>query len=288
MTPHEKAEREGEGIHTIYIDVLFCVNFIIDYMLLLLVKTFLSLSCRLRRLLAGAAVGGITSFVILLPPMPSGFSLIISLASACMIVGTAFAPLSVRVFFKAAVSFFLISFLYCGMMMAIWMLFSPDNIIIRNTTVYIGISPVALVVTAVICYVIIKTAVRITGKRSPALLTCTVSADIGGEELIVIGKVDTGNTLKEPFSGSPVIVVERGACYSVKVLSEMTVASLTPGCRVIPFTSVGGKGMLPAYKAENIRVKYGGIEYHVSAYIAVCEEGMITGGEKAIVPFDIF
>ena len=56
--------------HTIYLDILFCVNFVVDYILLLTVRRFLSLSCRRRRLLAGAAAGGLLSFVILLPPMP--------------------------------------------------------------------------------------------------------------------------------------------------------------------------------------------------------------------------
>ena len=103
-------QEAGSMNHEIYLDILFCTNFIIDYMILLSVKRFLSLSCRLRRLLPAAAAGGLCSFVILLPPLPSGLSLIISFACACFVVGAAFAPIPRKMFFKAAAAFFLISF----------------------------------------------------------------------------------------------------------------------------------------------------------------------------------
>lgn len=267
-------------MHTIYLDILFCVNFIIDYMLLLLVKTFLSLSCRLRRLLAGAAVGGLSSFVILLPPMPSGFSLIISLAAACAVVGSAFSPMPKKMFFKAAAAFFLVSFVYCGIMMAVWMLFSPENILIRNTSVYIGISPISLVITAVFCYVIMLVIIRITGRGRPSSSLCSMKCIIDSKEVSLSGKVDTGNSLKEPFSGLPVIVIKRSCCPS---LQETEIQ----GCRLIPFTSVGGNGMLTGIKVKDISIKYDGAVYHADAYIAPCDNKLITGPEDAVVPYEL-
>lgn len=269
-------------MHTIYLDILFCVNFIIDYMILVTVKKFLYLSCRLRRLILGAAVGGLSSFVILLPPMPSGFSMIISFASACFVIGSAFAPLTKKVFLKAAGVFFLISFGYCGIMIAIWLLFTPDILVIRNSSVYIAISPLVLVVTSLFCYVIMQVILRITGKGKPEHMICTVKMLYNGREITFKGYTDTGNILKEPFSGIPVIVAKKSLFRG-----EFCGDKFDMGMRLIPFSSVGGDGLLQAFKAENISIITQGMKRKVIAYIALCDDSKITGEEDAVIPFEL-
>lgn len=270
---------------TIYIDILFCVNFVIDYIILLTVRKFLSLSSRRRRLMLGAAVGGICSFVILLPPIPSGMSMVISFLTACAVVASAFAPLGRKLFIKTASAFFLISFGYCGAMIAVWILFSPQNIVIRNSSVYIAMSPITLVITAVVCYVILRVIMRITGRGDIGDTICTLSIRYGGKEVVCKGKVDTGNTLREPFSGDMAIVVRR------ELFSEFPELSLSgemeKGIRLIPYSSVGGEGVMPAFRAKNIRMTAGGKSYDVSAYVALCDGNRITGETDALVPSEL-
>ncbi len=52
---------------TIYIDVLVCLNFIVNYFLLLATGKFLSRPCKRWRMLLGAFLGGLYSLYILLP-----------------------------------------------------------------------------------------------------------------------------------------------------------------------------------------------------------------------------
>lgn len=274
-------------VHTIYLDILFCVNFIIDYMILVSVKKFLSISCRLRRLLLGAAVGGISSFVILLPPMPSGFSLIISLATAFFVIGSAFAPLPRTVFLKASAAFFMVSFAYCGIMIALWLVFSPDNMVIRNSSVYIAISPIMLVLTALFCYVLMRVIIRITGKGKPECTVCTVNVLYQTKDIIFQGKLDTGNTLKEPFSGTPVIVAKKSVFADFPKLRQLSAGNISEGIRLVPFATVGGGGMLPAFKAERVFIRTAGITHNVGAYIALCDDEKITGGDDAVIPYEL-
>ncbi len=274
-------------VHTIYLDILFCVNFIIDYMILVSVKKFLSISCRLRRLLLGAAVGGISSFVILLPPMPSGFSLIISLATAFFVIGSAFAPLPRTVFLKASAAFFMVSFAYCGIMIALWLVFSPDNMVIRNSSVYIAISPIMLVLTALFCYVLMRVIIRITGKGKPECTVCTVKVLYQTKDIIFQGKLDTGNTLKEPFSGTPVIVAKKSVFADFPKLRQLSAGNISEGIRLVPFATVGGGGMLPAFKAERVFIRTAGITHNVGAYIALCDDEKITGGDDAVIPYEL-
>ena len=103
--------------------------------------------------------------------------------------------------------------------------------------------------------------------ESPTALL-TVRAD--GRRVTLPAVVDTGNLLVEPVSNLPVIVVEKAA------LQGLAQGRRT---RPVPFASVGGEGVLPAFAADAVRVD--GRE--VEAYIAVYDGALAEGG-RALVP----
>lgn len=267
----------------IYLDVLFCVNFVIDYMILLTLRSFLSLSCRIRRMLLGAAAGGLSSFVILLPPMPSGVSLVLNVGIAFLIIGITFAPLPKKSYFKAAAGFFLISFCYCGGMLAICLLFAPSAVMIRNGSVYIAVSPIWLVVTTLLCYGVLRLILRITGRGEWKNLLCTVIIRYNGETVSCKGKIDTGNHLREPFSGEPVIVADARLFHSYP--NPQTPCVGGKRMRLVPFTSVGGEGLLPAVKPEKVVLCYGKNQRETNGYVAFYKG--LDGGIEALVPSEM-
>lgn len=277
---------------TIYIDILFCLNFIIDYIILLSVRKFLSLAASRKRLLLGAMTGGICSFVILLPSLPSGLSVLIGILTACIVVTATFYPMSRKKFIKTSAAFFLISFCYCGAMIALWIFFSPNNIVIRNNSVYIAVSPTVLVITTLFCYVILRVIMRITGRGVPDKLRCRVIVEYNGIKKETDGTIDTGNTLKEPFSGECVIVARTEIfrdMFDAEAYMKMTENSekFNKNVRLIPFGSVGGKGIIPAIKPDKVRVISGDEETEVSAYLAFCREENMTGGVNLLVPAEL-
>lgn len=273
------------AIHTIYIDVLFCVNFVIDYLILLTVRKFLNLSCRLRRMLLGAAVGGICSFVILLPPVSSGLSIVVGIVTAGLVVASAFCPMNKRLFFKTTAAFFLISFGYCGVMIAVLILFSPSALLIRNNSVYIGISPTLLVVMSAVCYAVMRVILRITSARTAGENICDVDIVFEEKSISCRGKVDTGNSLHEPFSGEPVIVVKDKLFPDIKKDFNISYEqALSRGIRMIPYNSVGGEGYLPAFRPKEIIISEKGIKRHVQGYIALCSPERISSDADALIP----
>ncbi len=152
---------------------------------------------------------------------------------------------------------------------------------IRNSSVYIAVPPHVLVITTLFCYFIMRAAVRITGRKSEKNSCCTLTISYCGKEKNCCGKIDTGNTLREPFSGDPVIVVKKEVFPEIKCCTN---ESLQSGFRLIPFSSVGGDGLLPAFRAEKIIITEQKNNYRVSAYIAICENDKITGEIQALVP----
>ena len=85
----------------------------------------------------------------------------------------------------------------------------------------------------------------------------------GGREVSLTALVDTGNTLRDPISGLPVLVVDANAA---EILLGLTVHQLarpveTVGCgaceglRLIPYSAVGQSGgMLLAIRVESLRI----------------------------------
>lgn len=90
---------------TIYIDILVCLNVIVNYFLLLASGKFLSRPYKRWRILLGAFLGGLYSLYILLPQLAQWFTILVELAMAATITLTAFWP---KGHFKNLLLFFLL------------------------------------------------------------------------------------------------------------------------------------------------------------------------------------
>lgn len=239
-----------------------------------------------------AVVGSLASLIILLPPMNAFLSFAVKLLISAVICATAFKWGGKREFFKNTAAFYLISFLFCGVMIALWFTFTPKGMVINNSTVYFNISPVYLILSSLLTYLIVQLICRITGRRKAEKLFVDVKIEHRGKVSELRGKLDTGCTLVEPFSGSPVIICSKKALgeielesISIKVKAavggEYAVASSsetfgTGGVRVIPYKTISGQGLLPCFKPDRILID--GRLCLNEIYIAVSDGG-ITDGE---------
>ncbi len=249
---------------TVYIDVLVGVNLLINYFLLLAVAKFLSIQSRRLRLLLASMLGALYSLTILLPDVNLILSFILKLAMAATIVFVAYPWRDLMQFFRQIVAFYIMSFGFAGIMLAIWYFISPQGLIIKNSVIYFNISPLLLIVLTVICYLIIRVIYRLTGRQAPEELNCRIKIDYSGKTVTCMAKVDTGNMLTEPFSNYPVVVVFE------KCIADMVPQEDSGKIRFVPYEAVSGGGLLPAYKPDLLTVICGKkqIEIH-NVYIAV-------------------
>ena len=274
--------------YTIYIDILFCVNFIVDYIILQSVRHFRNLNTRKARLFGGAFIGGIGSLVILLPPMPIYLSWVVNMLETFFVTAAAFYPMSAVGFLKTFVSMFTVSFFYCGAMTAILAFFSPKNLVVRNSTVYIGISPLMLVGLTLGIYILMRVIMKIWGRRSIPNM-CEVEICHNGKTFLLKGTVDTGNTLHEAFSGECVIV---GCADMFKDMVDIdkctdSMEVIKNGIRFIPFMSVGGKGLMPAFKPSKIYIKSNAGKSEIKAYIGLCKRENLKEESDLLVPSEL-
>ena len=99
----------------------------------------------------------------------------------------------------------------------------------------------------------------------------------GGACARVDAVIDTGNRLREPLSGQPVLIAESAA-----------VAHLLPsrGVRAVAYGSVGGGGTLQCFRPDAILIeRHGRLHRGPEAWIALYP-GRLPGGVAALAPAD--
>lgn len=277
----------------IYVDVLIAVNLFINYFLIISTAKFLHLKPQKTRMIFGEILGGIYSLYILLPPTNFIVSLIIKLFMAASIVFTAFKFSGIKIFFKTLICFYLINFAFSGVMLALWCALRPKGMAINNGVVYFSVSPVILVVSTVITYIILKVINRFIGKRSFGKSTCEVKIIGENSETVLTALIDTGNSLVEPFSGLPVIVAKTESIKNIcpkeflsaaKTNSMDKTSFLKSKFRMIPFKTISGEGLLPSFKPKSVTINSGTPK---ECYVAICSGDILEGNCSAIINSDL-
>ena len=277
----------------IYVDVLIAVNLFINYFLILATAKFLCLKTVKTRFLLGELLGAIYSLYILFPATSIIISIPVQIIMSASIIAITFEFKNLKSFFKTLMCFYLINFAFSGIMFALWCTFKPKNMQVNNGIVYFNISPIVLVTSTIVTYIILKLINRVMGKHSFGKSSCEVKVLNENKAVVISAIIDTGNSLVEPFSGIPVIVVKQQCIKNVcpKEITDFSIntsygktAILKSKFRMIPFKTISGDGLLPAFKPETIIINNGTPK---NAYIAICPDKTISENYDAILNSDL-
>ena len=228
----------------VYVDVLFVVNFFITYLLLLFTSLMLKRKNQTIRLLISSAVGGLYSLVILVDNLNVFLTAAGKLLVSFVLVFIAFGFRRLSVYIKAVLLFYFSNLLFLGIIMGIRLIFAPAGVALNNGTVYFDISAGTLLISASVAYIVSVLIIRIYNHtiEKKEIYSLTVYKDGSSSHLFALA--DSGNKLKEPFSDYPVIVVDKN---KISFSAE----------RVVPFNTVGGEGVLQAFKPDKVVISNG-------------------------------
>ena len=259
----------------IYADILLAVNWWIDYLLLLGVRRALGCGGKGWRVALGALAGALCSFILFLPPLPVWLSLVIKLASAALMVWVAFRWRTWRDFVRRLVLLFGLSAGLAGLCGALYFFVAPEGFYVFNGVVYYAVPPLLLVGLTAVCYVVLTVVEGLMRRRAPACHTYRVRLCYEGRQVEFVCLYDSGNHLVEPFSGYPVLVLERGMAEELLEIppsAEQLPSHSKAGWRLVPYDSVGGGGLLPAFIPQRVEaVRAGGVLPLSPCYVAVCD-----------------
>ena len=163
----------------IYADVLIITNFAVNYFILLATSRLARLDISLWRLIAGAALGALFSLYILAPSLGALIEFPIRLAFAAAIVFAAFGPRPWRMFLRLWAIFFAATFLFGGIMLAVYTVFEPEGMAVDGGVVYFNISPLLLVGSTSLCYCLIRLIQRLAARRNPSAGRIKIALALG-------------------------------------------------------------------------------------------------------------
>lgn len=138
---------------TVYADVLIILNLFVNYFLLLGCKILLRREVKRARLLLGACVGAVYSLIIFALAVGSVLSVLLKLLVSVLITLCAFGYGGLKSFLSACGSLFGMSFVFGGLMFALWIFVSPNGMVYKNGAVYFNISLLFVCFATVICYI---------------------------------------------------------------------------------------------------------------------------------------
>lgn len=279
----------------IYIDELIVINLFVNYFLLLVTAKILRAPFNRLRILLACALGGVYSISIFINSLNPLVSIAMKVAMSSSIVLVAYKIKNLKSFFRSFAAFLGANFIFAGLMFALWIAAKPKGMVFNNGTVYFNINMAVLCVSVIVSYVLISVALKLLKKKAPSNRIYTTAIEIFGKKVVSSALYDTGNTLRDGFSGSPVIVAQYNLVKDLfpNELKEffksgnLSASSIPENwsarIRMIPFNSVKCKGLLPAFKPDNVTVKCEeSEETENNVFVAVTNQAL-SNGEYSIL-----
>lgn len=252
--------------YELYADSLFVINFVMNFYLLFLVDRSTCRTATPGRLLLGAALGGCCSLLPFLFSAPGILKLMLGMALGTVgMIAVTFSVKRLGTFLKLLEKLLVYSFCMGGALLFLIRTFP------RLRTALTGVCGI-LGAGGILCLFL----ARVCQRKGQEDSICRATLIRGSQRVVVNALIDSGNSLTEPVSGSPVSVVE-----------EDTFRKLwgdgVQGCRVIPYHSIGKRrGILMGYLLPELRLEVEGLgKTFRDVYIAVSTEEISLDSAEA-------
>lgn len=284
----------------IYLDVLVAVNIFVTYILLVCTRVVAKLQTKKWGVVISTIIGGASSLIIFWEEMPIALSIVYKILIGIIISYSAFVPNNRKLFFKTTLAFFLVNFIFGGVMYFIEITLNINNILYINGTVYFDISVLFLVSMTLICYGLLLVGDYFLRKRASENTIYEVLLYFRNECVTLKALYDTGNHLTDGLDSKPVIIVElkeilRFFSTSETVffmdddLSSDVPATMKNVFRIIPCNSVTGSSILKGFIPEKIEIISKDYKYETTFLVVAVSNGDLQNGEyNCILNADIF
>ena len=261
-------------IITIYIDVIFLENLIMNSIILYATAIILKIKPSTIRVIISSIIGSIYAILGYITEIHIYTSVILKVILAVIMVYVAFKPQSVKKMWKQVAIFYLTSFIFGGVTLYLIYYIKPQEILIKNG-IYVGEYILKVIMLgAIAAFIIIKISLKIIKtKIEPKDMYCKIKLKIDGKMIETKAIIDTGNKAKEPITNTPVVIVEstllenvlprqilnnleKILCGDLSQISEEIQEKYISKFKCIPFSSLGKQnGMLLGIRADEIEVE---------------------------------
>lgn len=254
----------------IYVDTLFLLNALVDYLLLLGAARLAGEPLRRLQFGAGAVLGGLYAVALFLPGFAFLSHPLCRMASGVLMLLTAYG--GSRRLLRQGLIFLGLTCAFGGGVVAIGLLGGQGLSLGPRGVFYSHLDLKIIMLSAAICYGVLTLAFQRLGKhtaRSGELVAAKLTLGDRIAELTVL--VDTGNTLSDPVTGQPVLVAEGGSLSPLfpkdncpepgdlrepaEALDRLSRGEWRGRFRLLPYRAVGvDRGLLLALRVDRLEV----------------------------------
>lgn len=257
-------------------DVLFLENVVMNYLILMVTARFSKNKASSLRILMSSLVGACyVVLLILFPDTKFYYTALGKIALSLVMIAIAFTSEKAISFFKTLAIFYISTFIFAGAAFAI-MYFNHTGGFVRNGIVYVFWQSkwTLLLLTIIMVGIIVRIFWELIQYRlikERLLLPLRIAFE--SKITVLCALVDTGNSLHDPLTNTPVVVAEFKAIRDilpediqrifleskendlVSVTDIVSNSGWLSRFRVIPFTSIGKEnGMLIGFKPDYIEI----------------------------------
>ena len=294
---------------TIYIDIIIVENLVMNYTILYATGLISKNKISHLRIIFASIIGAIYAVTEYISKLNIYSNILLKIILSIVIVFIAFYPQNVKKMFKLLVLFYLTTFTFGGVATYLIYVLKPQNIIIKNG-MYVGTYVLKVIfIGAIVGTIILIIAFKFAkNKITQKDMICKVKIKLNGKEIVLDTMVDTGNMLKEPLTGNPVVVVEKTSLYDLMPKEILNNTELILGgdfgkipenikneyisrLKIIPFSSLGKQnGMLIGIKPEKLYViNEQSEEKKDNAIIGIYNKSLTKRGEyNALIGIDLY
>lgn len=259
---------------TIYLDVIMLENLCMNYIILFATGYLMKIKMKQLRIICSSILGGAYAVVSYLEILPIYSSFGMKILLSIIMVYLAYKPKSFKNLCKQLIIFYLTSFAFGGCAFALLYFIRPQDIFIRNG-VYVGTYPIKVAfLGGIVGFIVVYIAFKIVKtKLNKKDMIYEIQIKIEEKTINLKAMLDTGNMLKDPISGMPVVVVEKDSLYSIlptklldnidkfaggdgNLFTQVEEKEILTRFRMIPFSSMGKQnGLMLGFKADEVIIQ---------------------------------
>ena len=231
----------------LYLDVIMFQNFIINLFLLIITFKLMKIKVSKKKMMLASLIGTLYTLTMIFPKVIFFSKIPFQLLVAFIMVKSAWGKCSLKEALKGAITFITFSVLLAGLCFKISQLSVEFNFF--SEVIKSDVSIINLLVSLIIVYIV--TSILYEYFKDRAIidnLIYDVEITFNKNKYNFKAFLDTGNSLVEPVTKLPCIIVEDKYinCFNEEINNNYY---------RIPYKAVGYSGYLKGYKSDSIRIK---------------------------------
>ena len=256
----------------VYLDIIFLENVLMNYIIIFTTGMILKNEFKRKNVLLASCIGAIYSIFMYLNILKITSNFLMKIILSVIIIKIAFNPKKRKNLLKYLVIFYLVSFIFGGCIFALMYIVKPQFVQIRNG-MFVGTYPIKIAIAGgLVAYVVTQISFKmVKTKINKKDMIYAIEIFYKEKSVKLKGLLDTGNLLKDPITGNPVIIVQKDKLinlFSQNILNN--IEKILGGdvkftieedediflkVRILPFSSIGNEnGMLVGIKVDYINI----------------------------------